>query len=459
MSVVAINIGISEGGYAWTGTVTLDDLADFQRVTIGDPITVTIGGEVFSLMVDSKTLSRDGVNAPVMSLSVISPTALLDAPFARSVDLTMPVDTTARAVAESAVGAAILWDLVDWMIPASLLSFYAATPLSIARAIATSAGGMVETMPNGALRVRHRFPVPVPDWELTNIPDHHVLTDVIDNLSCMETYSVPELVDRVVVRSSEMKEALLSMEVDGRPSGLNGGITAFKGGMTAYFLVHADTEKIREVTVDPSVGNVVEASAQNYLATQLVHFDSTRRTVALETPTSNIVKVVWYGNSLGKLILGKDGKTVTSELPGTGIAQVHYTVQSFAFGVQLPKTVGDADRYPVNVALTGRVTDTSELVCQRGEGDHPGEDVVDPFLTTLDARLSRGRAIIDQGSGLREVSLTCVHRPGIMPGDLVKIHDAMMGRSWVGKVTGVRHDVRFSVMTTSLEVARGQSRP
>jgi|GEM_PF-6806836 len=40
----------------------------------------------------------------------------------------------------------------------------------------------------------------------------------------------------------------------------------------------------------------------------------------------------------------------------------------------------------------------------------------------------------DKDSGLQEVTLACVHRPGILPGDLVEVYDALMDRSWVGKV-------------------------
>ncbi|HAT51483.1 MAG: hypothetical protein HQL07_01360 [Nitrospirae bacterium] len=454
MSIIAVSIGISEGAYAWTGAITIDDIASYQQVVIGDPLTVTVGGEVFNLMVDSKTISRDGVNAPVMSLSVISPTAMLEDPYAKRRDLTMPVDTTAKAVAEAAINGAIEWDLVDWMIPSDLLSFYRATPLSIVRAVVSAAGGTVETLPDGMLRVRHLFPVPVPNWAAYTIPATHVLTDAVDNLSCTETYAVPVLVDKVSIRSEEMRDAMLSFEVDGRPNGLNGGITSFTGGMTAYFLLHVDPQKISEVTVIPSVGDVVGVPVQSYLVTQFVNFDQSRFQASLEHPTDNIVSVQWYGNNLGALRLGKDKKTVSPEIPGTGIAQVRYTVQSFAFGVELPKIVSDTDHYPVNIALAGEVKDLSELVCQRGAGNHPGEDVIDPFLTTIDAKLSRGRAIIDQGSGLQVVSLTCIHRPGIMPGDLVQIHDALMGSSWIGKVSGVRHNIAASAMTTHLEILR-----
>ena len=52
------------------------------------------------------------------------------------------------------------------------------------------------------------------------------------------------------------------------------------------------------------------------------------------------------------------------------------------------------------------------------------------------------------------MSLTCFSRPGIMPGYLEKVHDAMMGRSWRGKVTGVRHIVQVQKVTTALDLVR-----
>jgi hypothetical protein len=238
----------------------------------------------------------------------------------------------AREVAEEAVGEAIQWDLVDWIIPAGRLAVYDAAPLDVVRTIAEAAGGVVETTPGGVLRVRHWFPVAVPQWG-RNTPDH-ILTDTADNLSCRESHRARHRVNRVTVRGWMPSGGHLSVEVDRREDGLNRGRTSFHSGGTAHLLVNHGPETTTQG---------ISASA-------------------------------------------------------------------------------------------------------------------DPLLATTEAKISRGRAEIDVGEDLQEISLTCVHRRGVMPGQIVEIHDALMGRSWRGKVTGVAVDATGPRITTSLEVQRVATR-
>ncbi|MBF0445769.1 MAG: hypothetical protein HQL68_09265 [Magnetococcales bacterium] len=93
-------------------------------------------------------------------------------------------------------------------------------------------------------------------------------------------------------------------------------------------------------------------------------------------------------------------------------------------------------------------------IFQRGDGEFPGPDIVAPLLAGLLPKQSRAQAEIDAGESLQEVSLTCIFTQGIMPGQLVEVHDAMMGRSWRGKVTSVDHEVNGVVLTTDLELIR-----
>ncbi|MBF0341538.1 MAG: hypothetical protein HQL95_11345, partial [Magnetococcales bacterium] len=41
-----------------------------------------------------------------------------------------------------------------------------------------------------------------------------------------------------------------------------------------------------------------------------------------------------------------------------------------------------------------------------------------------------------------------------MPGQLVEVHDALMGQSWRGKITSVSHSAQGNKLTTSLEILR-----
>ena len=122
-----------------------------------------------------------------------------------------------------------------------------------------------------------------------------------------------------------------------------------------------------------------------------------------------------------------------------------------------PMSAGGLDEFPVQVRFAGTTAEAlgaGEIFCQRGDGAFRGADIADPLLSTDEARRSRGRAEVDAGEALQEVALTCLHRPGLMSGQLVEVHDTLMGQSWRGKVTSVSHSAVGPTLTTSLEILR-----
>ncbi|ABK45366.1 hypothetical protein Mmc1_2875 [Magnetococcus marinus MC-1] len=453
MTILSASLAIAEGDYAWTGTMELADPASFQRIQIDDPVTLELGGEIFQMMVDNKTLSRDGVSRPRLVVSLISPTARFTMPRAMPMEGMWESPVSARVAAEEAVGKSILWDLVDWTIPGGRLAVYDAAPLDVVRTIAEAAGGVVETTPGGILRVRHRFPVAVPQWGRVT-PDH-ILTDSADNLSCRESHRARYRVNRVTVRGWLPSGGHLSAELDRRVDGLNQGHTTFHSGGSAHLLVnHGPKTSIQSISA--SSGALLPNADQSYTISEDLMFDGSN-SATLSQPAQSIQSVIWLGNDLGALTLATDGMAVTAASSGVAIARVTFTVRSRSWSLTAPEVVAGLDSFPVQVRITGQSGDQvgdGEIVCQRGDGEHPGEDISDPLLATTEAKLSRGRAEIDAGEDLQEISLTCVHRPGVMPGQIIEVHDALMGRSWRGKVTGVAHEAIGPRITTSLEVQR-----
>ncbi len=262
----------------------------------------------------------------------------------------------------------------------------------------------------------------------------------------------------MVVRGYLPSSGNLSAEIDGRIDGLNAGRTAFYSGETAHLLVHAGPE-VSDVGMAVSTGTLSANAEQSYQVTQDVSFDGSN-SASLNQPAVSIDSVIWLGADLGELSLETDGMTVTAAISGVAIARITCTVQAMSWGLSTPSTVADLDSFPVQVNVNGTAGEAKgdgEIVCQRGNGEFSGEDISDPLLSTTEAMRSRGRAEIDAGEELQEVSLTCVHRPGILPGQIIEVHDALMGRSWQGKITSVAHEAIGPRITTSLEILRGYS--
>ncbi|MBF0141485.1 MAG: hypothetical protein HQL74_14540, partial [Magnetococcales bacterium] len=134
-----------------------------------------------------------------------------------------------------------------------------------------------------------------------------------------------------------------------------------------------------------------------------------------------------------------------------------YRTRVRSWSLSSPSTVAGLSEFPVQVRFTGtteEILGSGEIFCQRGDGAFRGPDISEPLLTSDEAKRSRGRAEIDAGEPLQEVSLVCLHRPGLMPGQLVEVHDALMGQSWRGKITSVNHSAAGLKLVTLLEVVR-----
>ncbi len=452
VKLLMLNIGLAEGDYAWTGEIGIAQAFNFQRLSIDDPLSLTIGGEKYELLVDNKTASRSGVGAPELRAAVISKSATLTAPRAAPIERSWGQAIQARDAAEEAVGTTIDWQLLDWQIPGGRLAVYGAAPLEVVKTIAHAAGGVVETKTDGSLLVRHLFPVAVPDWG--KVAPDHILTDTEHNLAVIESHRYRHRCDRVTVRGYQPQTGYLSMEVDDRQGGLNGGRTNFVPGATAGILVRAGPG-IALSTVTSSAGNLHPAGTQTWQESHDLAFTGTDH-AQLPKPVQALSSWIWLGANLGVLTLMPDGMTVQATGAGHALVRVTVTIAARGYRLTSPTDLG-VDQFPIRLTAAGEdgeILGGGEVVAQRGAGNFPGEDISDPLLSGLPSMLSRGRAVIDGGEALQEMRLTCIFRPGVMPGHLVEVHGEMFGASWRGKVTSVQHAVTPDLVTTNLEVLR-----
>ncbi len=93
------------------------------------------------------------------------------------------------------------------------------------------------------------------------------------------------------------------------------------------------------------------------------------------------------------------------------------------------------------------------IIAVRDAGDLQGEDIVDALLSTVTVQLERGRAELDAHSTIpQSVSLGVVFRTGLELGQLAEVHDAMQGKSYRGKITGISHRIDNGAVTTLLDI-------
>jgi hypothetical protein len=96
-----------------------------------------------------------------------------------------------------------------------------------------------------------------------------------------------------------------------------------------------------------------------------------------------------------------------------------------------------------------------DLTVIRGAGAHPGEDIVDPLVTTVPCALSRGRAELDaRASGATLVTITTAYVAGRRLGQLIEAHDVESGVVYRGKIVGLAHRLESPARTTEVTLER-----
>ena len=194
--VYEVEVSMDEGQFAWTCQTTLLDVAHYSLFKDGDSFTLDLAGEVYSFLLDSKSLSRTSPASAQASISGISPSAALSSPRATPITKTWDVATLASAVADEVVGNyGVSWGILDWSIPAFRLGVEAKVPMEILQLIAKAAGGLVETQPNGDLYVRYEFPKAVTEY-LTLTPDQEY-SDTDHNFTLSEQFQTQKIENKL----------------------------------------------------------------------------------------------------------------------------------------------------------------------------------------------------------------------------------------------------------------------
>jgi hypothetical protein len=100
-----------------------------------------------------------------------------------------------------------------------------------------------------------------------------------------------------------------------------------------------------------------------------------------------------------------------------------------------------------------------DLFVQRGSGSRPGDNIVDPLVTSIPVALQRGRNELDKRAHAhQDGELETVYRSGVRAGVLARNNDMQSGEILTGKVTGIQHVIRkvneAVQLTTTLGIER-----
>ena len=245
---LSISISSDEDSPYWQCEVSLRDARDYIKFSRDTPFLIHLLGVDYHFIVDARSLNRsiddEGNYVETCTISGLSPLVQKAKPRATSITKTWETPIMASSAVEELLGS-VTWDLVDWMIPAYRLAADNAAPLDIAQQVVTAAGGLIESLPDGGVLCRHRWPVSIAELDGA-VPDKVLYETGI--YSATESAVNDDLINRIRIGQDEtfqdQMEYVPNKFDSGEDDPFNGVLYAFPSPWR---------EGLRIVTTRPSV--------------------------------------------------------------------------------------------------------------------------------------------------------------------------------------------------------------
>lgn len=322
LKLAQATLSCDEDSPVWIARLELLDLGEFSGIAIGDPITLVLGLEVFQLIVDGKTLSRESIAARQLEVTAVSPIALLDAPFAATTRWYRTEAISAFAAVEALIGT-VAWQLPDWIIPAGRLLMDGVTPLSAARTIAAAVGGIVESTPEGSVICRRRHPVSITAYGDATVAHGLFDTEVIASRARI---APSRGFNRVTLANEEGVGGVTSDRIEyvaDAEDPNQGTVRAWLGSPRTVVLAHTGHPD----TVVASLGEVTRVETETV---EIIEGrGSTRYPVVAQ------VTHTWQHSDLGDVTA--DGQTLQAATAGYSLLRFTYTTTSIDWRVALAR--------------------------------------------------------------------------------------------------------------------------
>jgi len=323
-----LQVSKDEGELGWRGTVSLSEVADYIRAKKGDSVIVDMAGETYVLEVDTKSLNRADQVRNSMSLGLLSPVVGELSLNSSQVTRVQEAAISARDLVEDIIGRPVVWNILDWNIPAYRFAVRGVTKADAVERVVSACGGVLEAEPDGSLVVNYLYPVAMNAMTVEGAD--FVLTDEDDNLSQQEFLSGEEVINRIRIRElpSSLSDTIELVKSDDAND---------RGKLFVYPQPWRD-----KITVEPTINNgavfLTRIGVQSRQETQEVEFIEGE--ASLEYPAVSIDVVEWHSASLGAV--GGEARTPrvyasdTSVNYGYGLATITYTVEALVYEVQIP---------------------------------------------------------------------------------------------------------------------------
>lgn len=323
IGITGADFAADEGGFFWTCNIELARVADYQRFKRNDPFEIDLFGDRYHFIVELKSIDRPAVAQVTMTLTGVSPAAVLDSPRARPVTKTWDTAMLASQIALEMAGSVPLdWQVLDWVIPANRLAVNGASPISVIQQLATACGGVVEADTDGGLVVRPEFPVTVPEWG--NVSPDLVLTDKSHNLSTREGVGAADVYNRFYLSDTLAGAATDRIEFEADEA------DPYKGTLRVYPAVWREN-----LVVTSTRAGVILVPTGVISREEEETIEVTQGTGQTAFPIDAILGFEWLDRDLGGVSAGNYSSTVTAAgsgpLPKYSLLRIRYRTKAITY--------------------------------------------------------------------------------------------------------------------------------
>lgn len=328
LSAYSFDVKFDEGDFAWSGSIHLGDYGDYETIKKDDEILIQIGEEEYRFIVDGKVRNLGQPAELQLEIQLVSPTAIYEEPRSERISTTWEEAVLASVAAQEYIGQPLLWQILDWEIPAFRLGVEDTSPIKIVSLLATAVKAMVETTREGELYVRPAYKHTTEFFYEDVTPDH-VIDDGIDVFAVRDNYSVVRLSNLFRIRDVEVSYADSIEWRKDEGSTTDGELRAFPSPYRSF-----EAAPLICTTETPTVA-LVPVSEVEYTIEEpelLEIFDGRATT---QYPIYEIVSVEWESEPLPNLVFDagtKDIRVVGASFP-YGLARVVYKTRYHSYRV------------------------------------------------------------------------------------------------------------------------------
>lgn len=291
---------------------------DWLRCRFGAALVVTItsdaGTETFRFVVTAPRISEQH-GEPRWVVEAMSPAALLGDPW--GVPVSGELSGLASQIAADLVagsGVALTWATVDWAIPAACWIAADERPLALLKTLAAAVGAVVQSQPDGSLRIEPDYPVPLPRWAST--APGLGLTETLDVFSVSSDPDYRPGYNRYLVGDQGTAAAAEGLRLEEET--ISATVKLCRGYQVPW---------IGAFTLAHTGGDWVQVEAlgiETRQETEVVEFVAgSGRT---RYPIYSRDAIAWLQTNLGTVTVAEDG-TLSSAIAGQSLLRITYTTR------------------------------------------------------------------------------------------------------------------------------------